>query len=116
PRMWVDTLTAGQTVGTSFAVAGWAFDPNAGSGCGVDAIHVWAFPNPGSGTPPIFLGTATLGYSRPDVAAAFGPAGASSGYGMLASLPGGIYDVVIFAHSSATGTFNQAQSVRITVQ
>ena len=113
--MWVDMPTAGQTVGSAFVIAGWAFDPNA-AGSGVDAIHVWAYPNPGSGAAPMFLGTAALGYSRPDVAAAFGPMGASSGFGMVGALPAGTYDLVVFAHSAATGTFNQAQAVRLIVQ
>jgi hypothetical protein len=35
---------------------------------------------------------------------------------MIATLPSGTYDVVVFAHSTATGTFNQAQAVRVTVR
>ena len=97
-------------------VAGWAFDPNARSGSGVDTLHVWAYPNPGSGAAPRFVGAAGVGYSRPDVAAVFGPAGATSGYGLIGTLPPGIYDLVVFAHSTVTGTFNQAQVVRVTVR
>jgi len=115
PRMSIDTPGANQTVATTFMVAGWAIDPN-GSGSGVDAIHVWAYPNPGSGAPAVFVGAANLGVARPDVAAAFGPAGAASGYGLIGSLSPGVYDLVVFAHSNATGTFNQAQVARITVR
>jgi hypothetical protein len=116
PRMSIDVPGNLQTAGTTFTVAGWAFDPNAGSGSGVDAIHVWAFPSPGSGAAPRFVGTGTVGFSRPDVAAAFGAAGESSGYGLSANLPAGVYDLVVYAHSAATGTFNNAQVVRITVR
>jgi hypothetical protein len=116
PRMSVDIPGNNAAAATSFIVAGWAFDPNAASGSGVDAIHVWAYPNPGSGTAPRFVGAATVGYSRPDVASVFGPAGASSGYGLIASLATGVYDLVVFAHSTVTGTFNQSQVVRITVR
>jgi len=116
PRMSIDVPGASQTVGRPFMIAGWAFDPNGTSGSGIDAIHVWAYPNPGSGAAPVFVGTAAFGFARPDVAAAFGAAGASSGFDMLATLPPGTYDVVVFAHSSATGTFNQAQAVRVTVR
>jgi hypothetical protein len=116
PRMAVDIPGNNATAGTSFVVAGWAFDPNASSGSGVDAVHVWAYPNPGSGTAPRFVGAANVGYSRPDVAAVFGAAGGSSGYGLSAALPAGVYDLVVFAHSTVTGTFNQSQVVRVTVR
>ena len=62
----------------------------------------------------MFLGTAALGDGRREVAAAVGPVGASSGFGMVGSLAAGTYDLVVFAHSAATGTFNQA--VRLIVQ
>ena len=116
PRMSIDTPGPGAVVATSFMVAGWAIDPAAASGSGVNVVQAWAYPNPGSGAPAVFVGTATLGGSRPDVAAAFGPAGASSGYGLIAALAPGTYDLVVFAHSTATGTFNQAQVVRVTVR
>jgi hypothetical protein len=116
PRMWIDAPAVGQDVTRTFMVAGWAFDPNAGSGSGVDTVHVWAYPNPGSGAAPVFVGVATVGVSRPDVAAAFGAPGATSGYGLIGTLPAGTYDLVVFAHSTATNTFNQAQSVRVTVR
>src|SRR5258708_6269025 len=32
-----------------------ALDQSAGSGPGVDAVHVWAYPDAGSGQPPVFL-------------------------------------------------------------
>jgi hypothetical protein len=116
PRMAIDIPGNGHTAGTAFIVAGWAFDPNAASGSGVDAVHVWAYPNPGSGAAPRFVGAATVGGSRGDVAAAFGAAGASSGYGLSATLPAGVYDLAVHAHSTATGTFNNVQVVRITVR
>ncbi len=116
PRMSIDTPGAGQTVGRSFMIAGWAIDPNAGAGSGVDVVQAWAYPNPGSGAAPVFVGTAALGGARPDVAAAFGPSGATSGYGLIGTLPPGTYNVVVFAHSRATATFNQNQSVRVTVR
>jgi hypothetical protein len=114
PRMSIDTPGAG-AVATTFMVAGWAIDPSAASGSGVDVVQAWAYPNPGSGAAAVFVGTATLGYSRPDVAAAFGPPGASSGYGLIATLAPGTYDLVVFAHSTVTGTFNQSQVVRVIV-
>jgi len=116
PRMSIDVPASGGTAATTFTIAGWAIDPNAASGSGVDAIHVWAYLSPGSGAAPRFVGVAAQGFARPDVQAAFGATGAASGYILTATLPPGVYDLVVFARSSVTGTFNNSQSIRITVR
>ena len=96
-------------------VAGWAIDLGSPTGSGVDAIHVWAYP--AGGGAPFFLGVADHGGARPDVGAAFGARATASGSGMTASgVRPGVYDVVVYAHSSVTGTFNNSQAVRITVR
>jgi hypothetical protein len=115
PLMALDMPGTGSSVGRTFTVAGWAIDPATSTGSGVDAIHVWAYPNPGSGTAPRFVGVGTLGYARPDVAAIFGPSGAASGFALAGTLAPGVYDLVVFAHSSVTGTFNNALVVRVTI-
>jgi hypothetical protein len=112
----IDGPAAG-TTSSPFNVVGWALDRRATSNSGVDTVHVWAYPNPGSGTPAVFLGAATLGLSRPDVGAAFGSQFSTSGYRLTgATLSPGLYDIVTFAHSSVTGVFEARQVVRITVQ
>jgi hypothetical protein len=117
PLMSVDTPGNNQTVGQPFLIAGWATDLAAASGTGVDAVHVWAYPNPGSGAPARFVGNATLGGTRPDVAAFLGPNGQQSGYGLMASgLPSGVYDIAVFMHSTVVGTFTNVQVVRVTVR
>ena len=58
--MVLDTPVFGEVV-QPFVVAGWAIDLAAWSGTGVDAVHVWAYPTPGSGATPIFLGVADPG-------------------------------------------------------
>ena len=116
PRMSIDVPGNGGVAGRTFAIAGWALDSGAQAGSGVDAVHVWAVPNPGSGAPARFVGVAALGGARPDVAALFGPSGAASGYAMMAALPPGVYDIIVFARSTVTGTFNDALSIRITVR
>lgn len=116
PRMAVDLPAVNQIVSQNFTVAGWALDLGAGSGTGVDAIHVWAFPL--SGAAPIFAGSATVGFLRPDVAAAFGAARwGNSGYALSVSgaLPPGEYILVVYAHSTISGTFNNWTLVRIRV-
>ncbi len=79
-RMAVDTPVPGASVPSSFVVAGWALDGAATTGSGIDAVHVWAYPS--SGAAPIFVGAATLGHARPDVAAALGPQFGTTGYAL----------------------------------
>jgi hypothetical protein len=83
----------------------------------VDALHVWAFPNPGSGTPPIFLGVAQYGVSRPDVGAAFGAQYTNSGFNLTAgTLAPNTYDIVVYARTTASGTFETYGVARVVVQ
>jgi hypothetical protein len=112
--MVIDIPRSGGSVAGAVTVAGWAADLGAGAGTGVDAVHVWAYPT--TGAAPIFLGVAALGGSRPDVGAAFGDARfGASGFMLVGTLPGGTYDLAVFAHSMVTGTFNNAAAARITV-
>jgi hypothetical protein len=114
PRMSVDLPSPNASLGQPFLVAGWAIDRGSGSGTGVDAIHVWAFPLSGGG--PIFLGAASYGGTRPDVGGIFGSRFTNSGFGLMAAgLNPGTYDVVVYARSTVTGTFNNARVVRVTV-
>ena len=114
PPMNLDTPVNG-TVASTFTLQGWAIDAGAGSGTGVSHVNIHAFPNPGSGQPDIFLGTATYGSNRPDVATAFGAQFAASGFYLTASLNPGYYQVVAYAFSTVTNTWSQAQSVYVTV-
>jgi len=112
PRMNVDIPSPG-AVGGVFPVSGWAVDLGAGSGAGVDAVHIWAFP--ATGAAPVFVGVATFG-ARPDVGAVFGSQFTNSGFTFGAVLlTSGTYDLVVYAHSTVTGTFNDARVIRITV-
>ena len=97
----------------TFVVAGWAVDAGGTTGPGVDAVHVWAYPS--TGATAVFVGQATYGGARPDVAAFLGSSFANCGYGLTASLPAGDYTLVVFARSVATKQFS-SQTVRITVQ
>jgi glucose/arabinose dehydrogenase len=112
-QMAIDIPARSSTVGLPFAVAGWAFDAGAVSGTGVDTIHVWAYP--AAGGAPVFLGVPALGGGRPDVGAVFGSQFNSSGYNLLVtSLAAGTWDIVVYVHSSVSGTFDIAQVVRVT--
>jgi hypothetical protein len=98
----------------SFLVAGWALDAAARSGPGVDAVHVWAVPADGGAN--VFLGAAALDAPRPDIGAAYGERFSRVGFNLVASrLPPGTYTIAVFAHSTATGTFNQMKTVTVIV-
>jgi subtilisin len=117
PQMSVDTPVNGSTHAVPFTVAGWAIDRRAASTTGVDAIHVWAYPDPGSNAPAQFVGLATLGVARDDVGTAFGSQFTNSGYAIaVTDLPAGhTYRLAVYVHSSVTGSFNQVQFVDVVV-
>ncbi|HET7218710.1 MAG TPA: PQQ-dependent sugar dehydrogenase [Vicinamibacterales bacterium] len=116
PMVAIGTPTPGATVSPTFAIGGWAIDLRSAADSGVDMVHVWAYPNPGSGTPPVFLGAADYGAYRPDVGAAFGAQFTYSGFNLSAGpLAPGAYDVVVFARTVATGGFEIYGVVRVTV-
>jgi len=95
-------------------IAGWAYVENTRD-AGISVVHVYAQPL--SGGTAIFLGIATLGDARPDVAERFGPQYANAGFHLAFNpslLPLGTYDIVVFAQSAQTGTFEIARTVRIT--
>jgi hypothetical protein len=108
----------------NFAIAGWAIDRQVegiAPGVGVDAIHMYAYHNPGSGETPVFLGVATLGIARSDVATLYGPRYTNSGYVLQVDwnalgLGAGLYNLVAVAHSTATGTFNNLAVVQVRIQ
>jgi len=120
--MSIDTPSAESSIAApSFAIGGWSIDRTAASGSGVDTLHVYAFPNPGSGQAPIFLGAAAVGIARPDIAALYGSQFAAAGYGLTvdraaAGLAPGVYLIAVISHSVVTGAFNTVAVVRVTLQ
>src|SRR6185369_8452687 len=62
PATVIDAPVAG-AIGQVFNVSGWAIDTGAPAGGGVDAVHVWAFPQ--NGGAPVFVGVASYGGARP---------------------------------------------------
>ena len=114
--MALDGPAAGSSVSQPFNISGWAIDRSAPAGTGVDTVHVWAYHNPGSGTPPVFVGTATYGAARGDVGAIFGSRFTPSGYALQVNgLAPGPYLLVVYARSTATGAFNNFRMVSVTV-
>src|SRR5262249_54815908 len=113
PMMWVDAPAQNQTLSQNIFVGGWAVDTAAASGSGVDAVHVWAYPSDGSA--PKWVGAASMGVVRPDIAAWLGAQFGGAGFNVSGSLPPGTYTLVVFAHSAVTGTFNNVQVITIRV-
>jgi hypothetical protein len=112
----MDAPANGASVGASFTVSGWALDRAASSGTGIDQVHVYGYPNPGSGTPPVFLGAATYGSSRPDIGGIFGSQFTNSGYTLsVSNVAGGQYQVTAFGRSTVTNTFSVTASAIVNV-
>jgi hypothetical protein len=117
PLMSIDAPASLSTVGQAFSVTGWAIDLGSSSGAGVDAVHVYAYPNTDLSQPAIFLGVASYGGPRADVGAAFGAQFTNSGYFLWVppGLAAGFYRIVAFGHSLVSGQFNAVRTVDVHV-
>jgi hypothetical protein len=118
PHMALDQPLAGwPSVPSSFWIRGWALDASSFEGSGVDAVHAWAYPVIGADHgAPVWVGAASVGTYRPDVAQALGNGQfANAGFEMVGTLPPGVYDLVIYARSWIAGSFNNWRMVRIIV-
>ncbi len=119
-RAVIDTPGAHEDVSGQFVIAGWAIDPDSPAGTGVATVHVWAYPRAtcdDAPCEPIFLGAATYGGSRPDVAELYGARYRDSGFGLTVSaLEPGSYDIAVFAWSTATKRFLPAAVALVTVR
>jgi DNA-binding beta-propeller fold protein YncE len=126
PRIQIDTPSEG-LAGPSFTLAGWAIDIDGtefeeywpafytNTGPGVDTVHVWAYPDPGSGKAPFFLGAAQYGGERPDVADAFGDQYEPSSFSLdVSGLAPGTYQLIAYARGRC-GAFDNHASVIVTV-
>jgi hypothetical protein len=116
PAVVIDLPNASQVVDDAFTVAGWAADPRAAVGTGIDVVQAWAYP--ADGGDPVFVGDAAVGVTRPDVAAHFGDDRfRASGYGLtVQGLAPGRYMIAVFGRSTATHTYLPAATVNVTVR
>ena len=104
------------TVTQPITVTGYAIDTASATGTGVDAIQVWAYPNPGSSQPAVFVAAATYGLTRSEIGTQFAARFAPSGYSFqLRGLAPAPYLLVVFARSTVSGTFT-SQTRAITVR
>ena len=103
--------------GRMVEIGGWAYDPQAGLGSGIGAVHVWAKRTDLGGIQlPFFLGEATIDGRRPDVARAFDDAPETAGFGLHATLAPGTYEITSYVWVIRTGRFEDARTVTITVR
>jgi hypothetical protein len=110
----LDGLAAGATIAQPVVVTGWAADLATTTDAGVDAVHVWAYPTAGGS--PRYVGSATLGINRADIAKSFGVSFGSAGFSLwITGLAPGTYDFAIYVHSAVSATFTQSRVVRVTV-
>jgi hypothetical protein len=119
PQTIIDAPVSGASVGSPFLVGGWAADLDSPTDTGVDTVHVWAYPVDASGKhlDPIFIGQASYGGARPDVAAVYGDRFGTSGYGIIVNgLQPRTYDLAVFAFSTVVNNFTPANVVRVTVR
>ena len=98
-----------------FTIRGWAIYPPAASGTGVTNVHVWLdAPSPPNGQ---FLGGATYGIDRPDVASLYGETYRYSGFEFTwdtHALSPGLHTLYIAArHPDASWSANQIRTVTI---
>jgi YD repeat-containing protein len=110
----MDAPAHGSTTGQPFLIGGWAVDLAAASGTGIATIHVWAYPLGGGN--PVFLGVPAFG-PRPDIAGLFGSQFLDSGWtiGSVSGLAPGQWQIVAYAMSALTGTFNQTAAAIVTL-
>ena len=114
PRVVIDIPGAGPLTQPA-RIAGWAVDFAADGATGIDAVDVWAYP--ADGAAPRFVGSASYGHARPDVATAYGkPDFINSGYSLsLSGLAAGRYQLVVFARRTGSAVFDGVQLVNVEI-
>jgi hypothetical protein len=103
----IDVPVEGAAVSGTVEVAGWAVDLAASTGTGVNTIHIYRGGPAGDG---VFVGAATYGVSRPDVAEAFGSSQfTNSGWSFGWNTAGlsGPQTLYVYARSTVTGHWQE---------
>ena len=115
--MNIDMPLDGSLVGGVLTIGGWALDPQAVAGSGIEAVHVWGVRRDVAASQPQFLGAATTGLARPDVAGTFGASFHDAGF-LLAGpvLARGAYDITVYVRSRRTGQWDFARTVTVTAR
>lgn len=113
----LESPSAGAVVDQPFTIRGWAVDTGSPRGTGVDAVHVYAYPDPGTDADAIFLGAAQYGRERFDVGESVGAQFANSEFALkVTALRPGRYRLVVFPHDVLTGGFPAPLTVTVVVR
>lgn len=116
-RMHLDDVTLGGK--GKVILDGWAFDPHAGVGAGIGAVHVWARPlsaGIGNSTEAQFLGETTVTRERPDMVQQMSEAPLRSGYRLEATLSAGTWELTAYVWNTRTRQFEDARRVVVQVR
>jgi uncharacterized protein YkwD len=100
PILYIDKPAEGTNVSGTVLIEGWAADLGSASGTGVDQVHLYLDGN--------FLGAATYGTDRPDVANVFGARFQYSGYRYswdTSNLAAGSHTIEARSRSTLTGAW-----------
>jgi hypothetical protein len=114
-RMQVDRPAGVQSTSGRVQVAGWALDPQADIGSGIEAVHVWAQRRDTIALPE-FLGAADLRVARPDAAQESGAQFGAAGYSLTATLAPGQYDITVVAWNRRTARWEDARTFSVAVR
>jgi beta-lactamase superfamily II metal-dependent hydrolase len=115
----------GRSAECSVRVDGWAFDPQASIGSGIGAVHVWARKldlvglkagEVAGAQAPFFLGAATVGTPRPDVARAFTGTPQHTGFTLTTPLAVGTYELTAYVWNVRTARWEDARSQTVIVR
>jgi hypothetical protein len=111
----IEAPSDGSIKALPFDISGYALDPAATTGTGVDLVEIWATLT-GGGTPQK-LGDVTSFTFHAGVAATYGTQFENSGFSfeVTSGLADGEYDFCAKARSTVTGTFDAEDCVTITV-
>ena len=114
PVLAFDSPIPGSRVRQPFTLTGWALDATSPTP-GIDTLHVWAYP--ASGAAPQFVGVASYGGSRPEIAAAYGAQFLNTGFTLpVRGLAPGDWWIVVYGLLTATQTFGTAAAVPVTIE
>jgi hypothetical protein len=101
----IEQPAAGTIVSGTVTLSGFAIDLGSSSGTGVDAVHIYLDGHHGTGT---FIGAATYGLNRPDIAVQygtrFGPSGWERTWDTTGVVPG-IHWLYLYAHRTTTNAW-----------
>jgi hypothetical protein len=118
PQVIIDQPAIDAAPGERFRISGWALDPRATAGTGVERLSVWATRTDCTGTcDPMALGEVAYGVARADAAELFGERFQHSGFAFIAdALPMGTYDLALWVAGDPSSGTQPAATVRVSVK